>query len=56
MDEYEKPYFLLFNRITNLIRFLQGGGEKAEALQALIRMQQDAEELFVGQDFTNGRE
>lgn len=41
-------YFMLFNRVTDAIRALEGG-QPASARQILIRAQQDCEERYLEQ-------
>ena len=46
MDEYKKPYLILFNTITDALKLLKNS-EIAEAERVLLKAQLDAEEAFI---------
>ena len=46
MDIYKDPYFLLFNAITDAHRYLMLN-DTAEAMETLVKAQQDAEEMVI---------
>ena len=54
MPDYEKPYFTLFNQITDAISALdtQNFGQ---ARELLVRAQQLGEELVIAQQETDGQ-
>ena len=54
MPDYEKPYFVLFNQITDAISALdtQNFGQ---ARELLVRAQQLGEELVIAQQETDGQ-
>ena len=54
MPDYEKPYFALFNQITDAISALdtQNFGQ---ARELLVRAQQLGEELVIAQQETDGQ-
>ena len=47
-DEYKKPYFILFNGITDTLTSLDAG-KLGEARARLIRAQQEAEEAYINE-------
>lgn len=47
--DYRKMYYLLFNAMTDAINCLRQNNA-GQAMQILIAAQQDAEELFIGQE------
>ena len=46
MNEYQKPYYFLFNKVSDVIHLL-AKGEIENATYTLLKAQVDAEELFV---------
>ena len=49
LDEYKKPYFTLFNQITDAIEAIESQNYGL-AEEILRRAQQEAEEQFISQD------
>lgn len=48
-DEYKKPYFILFNGITDTLASLDAG-KLGEARARLIQAQQEAEEAYINEE------
>lgn len=46
MNEYQRPYYFLFNKVTDVIHLL-AKGEIEKATYELLKAQVDADELFV---------
>ncbi len=46
MNEYKKPYTIMFNAVTDAIRKIVKG-DNAGALEILVEAQQKAEEEFI---------
>lgn len=46
MDEYKKPYLMLFNRITDALEKIDQQDYES-AKEILIQAQQEAEEAFI---------
>ena len=43
---FKKMYLVLFNRITDALEALEHG-DRAQAMDILVRAQQDTEELYI---------
>ena len=48
-DEYKKPYFILFNGITDTLASLDAG-KRGEARERLIQAQQEAEDAYISEE------
>ena len=48
LDEYKKPYLILFNGITDVLGLIRCG-QWAEAEARLIQLQGEAEEAYIQQ-------
>ena len=53
-DEYKKPYFILFNGITDSLTSLDAG-KLGEARARLIQAQQEAEEAYINEEEASER-
>lgn len=48
--DYEKLYYTLFNKITDAVNLLEGGGDISDAVSLLKSGQISAEEIYISDD------
>ena|GEM_PF-344394 len=48
--DYEKLYYTLFNKVTDAVNLLEGGGDISDAVSLLKSGQISAEEIYISDD------